>query len=236
MPLAARRCLIANICFDGYKENREYALECALGAYQAGCKWVVLCDTNGGTQPSEIHEIVSEVAKHIPGENLGIHAHDDTGQAIANSFAAIDAGARQIQGTLNGIGERCGNANLIAIIATLSLKQKYCNQFTTGIEREQLTGLTRLSHKFDEILNRAPDLQAAYVGTSAFATKAGIHTSAILKEPRTYEHVDPDMVGNTRRLMVSDQGGKSNFLTELTRCGIHVDKDDPRLDGLIATV
>ncbi len=222
--------------FDGYKANPDYALQCAVTAHEAGCRWVVLCDTNGGTQPSEISEIVREVAKHIPGENLGIHAHDDTGQAVANSLAAIDAGARQIQGTINGIGERCGNANLISLIATLSLKSKYRDWVEIGVGENQLSELTRVSHRFDEILNRAPDTQAAYVGTSAFATKAGIHASAILKEPETYEHVRPGDIGNSRRVMVSDQGGKSNFITELKRCGIEVAKDDPRLDGLIATV
>ncbi len=222
--------------FDGYKTNPDYALQCAKTAYQAGCKWVVLCDTNGGTQPAEIRAIVSEVIKHIPGENLGIHAHDDTGQAVANSLAAVESGVRQIQGTLNGIGERCGNANLISIIATLALKSTYAEIYTTGISDSQLRELTRTSLKFDEMLNRAPDSQAAYVGSSAFATKAGIHASAILKDPQTYEHVDPDSVGNARRLMVSDQGGKSNFITELERCGVEVTKDDPRLDGLIATV
>ena len=222
--------------FDGYKANPEYALQCALEAYKSGCRWVILCDTNGGTQPAEIREIVAEVAKHIPGENLGIHAHDDTGQAVANSLAAITAGARQIQGTLNGIGERCGNANLITLIATLSLKSVYSDQFEIGVNSAQLAELTRYSHRFDEILNRAPDSQAAYVGNSAFATKAGIHASAILKEPQTYEHVDPSNVGNTRRVMVSDQGGKANFITELQRCNIDVSKDNPKLDSLIATV
>ena len=222
--------------FDGYKANPDYALQCARAAFDAGSRWVVLCDTNGGTQPSEIDQIVRQVIEHIPGQNLGIHAHDDTGQAVANSLAAIDAGVRQVQGTLNGIGERCGNANLITLIGTLSLKPKYCERFVTGVESRQLVELTRYSHRFDEILNRAPDAQAPYVGTSAFATKAGIHASAILKEPETYEHVRPAEVGNSRRVMVSDQGGKSNFLTELERCGIEVAKDDPRLDGLIATV
>src|SRR5690606_13589810 len=160
----------------------------------------------------------------IPGSHLGIHAHDDTGQAVANSLAAIDAGARQIQGTLNGIGERCGNANLITIIPTLMLKPAYADRFTTGITRERLASLTRVAHAFDELLNRAPNPQAPYVGSSAFATKAGIHASAILKDPQTYEHVEPEAVGNTRRVMVSDQGGKSNFIAELKRRGIAVEK------------
>ena len=223
--------------FDGYKANPDYALACARTAYQAGCRWVVLCDTNGGTQPGEVRDIVSAViTAGIPGSHLGIHAHDDTGQAVANSLAAIDAGARQIQGTLNGIGERCGNANLITIIPTLMLKPAYADRFTTGITRERLASLTRVAHAFDELLNRAPNPQAPYVGSSAFATKAGIHASAILKDPQTYEHVEPEAVGNTRRVMVSDQGGKSNFIAELKRRGIAVEKTDPRLDRLIAIV
>ena len=223
--------------FDGYKANPDYALACARAAYEAGCRWVVLCDTNGGTQPGEVREIVSAViAAGIPGSHLGIHAHDDTGQAVANSLAAIDAGVRQIQGTLNGIGERCGNANLITIIPTLMLKTAYADRFEIGLTDEGLEGVSRVSHAFDELLNRAPNAQAPYVGASAFATKAGIHASAILKDPQTYEHVAPEKVGNTRRVMVSDQGGKANFIAELTRRGIQVEKSDPRLDTLIALV
>ncbi|MDO1581657.1 citramalate synthase [Rhizobium oryzicola] len=223
--------------FDGYKANPDYALACAKTAYEAGARWVVLCDTNGGTQPSEVREIVGAViASGIPGDHLGIHAHDDTGQAIANSLAAVEAGVRQIQGTLNGIGERCGNANLVTLIPTLSLKQAYASRFETSIDRERLTGLTALSHAFDELLNRSPDHQAPYVGASAFATKAGIHASALLKDPKTYEHVEPEKVGNFRKVMVSDQGGKSNFLNALKRRGIEVGKDDPRLDKLIQIV
>ncbi|MCC0027972.1 MAG: citramalate synthase [Zhengella sp.] len=223
--------------FDGYKANPDYALACARTAFDAGARWIVLCDTNGGTLPAEIREIVRAViAAGVPGDRLGIHAHDDTGQAVANSLAAIEAGCRQVQGTLNGIGERCGNANLIAIIPTLMLKSAYAGRFETGITAEALAGITRLSRGFDELLNRAPDAQLPYVGASAFATKAGIHASALLKEPETYEHVPPETVGNTRRVMVSDQGGKSNFINELKRRGIAVAKDDPRLDTLISLV
>ncbi len=223
--------------FDGYKANPDYALACAKTAYAAGARWVVLCDTNGGTQPGEIRAIVEAViASGIPGTSLGIHAHDDTGQAVANSLAAIEAGCRQIQGTLNGIGERCGNANLVTIIATLALKDVYNSRFETAIDPERLTGLTRLSHAFDELLNRSPNHQSPYVGASAFATKAGIHASALLKDPRTYEHVTPESVGNLRKVMVSDQGGKSNFINALKRRGIEVGKDDPRLDQLISIV
>lgn len=223
--------------FDGFKANPDYALACARTAFDAGARWVVLCDTNGGTQPSEVRAIVEQViGSGIPGGNLGIHAHDDTGQAVANSLAAVEAGVRQIQGTLNGIGERCGNANLISIVPTLALKPAFSTRFETGISAEALTGVSRLSRAFDELLNRAPEAQAPYVGASAFATKAGIHASALAKEPATYEHVPPEAVGNRRRVMVSDQGGKANFLAELKRRGIDVPKDDHRLDALIAVV
>jgi 2-isopropylmalate synthase len=223
--------------FDGYKANRDYAIACAKTAFESGARWVVLCDTNGGTQPSEIREIVADViAAGIPGDHLGIHAHNDTGQAVANSLAAVEAGVRQIQGTLNGIGERCGNANLVTLIPTLVLKPAYNSRFETGIDAERLQGLTGLSHAFDEMLNRSPDHQMPYVGASAFATKAGIHASALLKDPRTYEHVPPETVGNLRKVMVSDQGGKSNFINALKRRGIVVSKDDPKLDQLIGLV
>jgi len=223
--------------FDGFKANPDYALACAKAAHDAGARWIVLCDTNGGTQPSEVRAIVERViASGIPGGNLGIHAHDDTGQAVANSLAAVEAGVRQVQGTLNGIGERCGNANLVTIIPTLMLKPAYAERFATGISAEQLADISRLSRSFDELLNRAPEAQAPYVGSSAFATKAGIHASALAKEPATYEHVPPETVGNRRRVMVSDQGGKANFLAELKRRGIDVPKDDSRLDALISVV
>jgi 2-isopropylmalate synthase len=223
--------------FDGFKANADYALACAKTALEAGARWVVLCDTNGGTQPSEIRDIVAKViAAGIPGENLGIHAHDDTGQAVANSLAAVEAGVRQIQGTLNGIGERCGNANLITLIPTLMLKPAYADRFETGISAEALAGISRLSRNFDELLNRAPESQAPYVGASAFATKAGIHASALVKDPKTYEHVPPEAVGNRRKVMVSDQGGKANFIAELKRRGIEVPRADHRLDSLIAQV
>ncbi len=222
--------------FDGYKANPAYALACARAAYESGARWIVLCDTNGGTLPEEIRAIVRRVTEVVPGDRLGIHAHDDTGQAVANSLAAVEAGVRQIQGTLNGIGERCGNANLVTLIATLMLKPAYADRFETGVTEEALRDLTGISRAFDEILNRTPDVHAPYVGESAFATKAGIHASALLKEPQTYEHVPPESVGNRRRVLVSDQAGKSNLIGELTRLGVSVDKKDPRLDALLADV
>ena len=222
--------------FDGYKSNPSYALSCAQAAIDSGARWVVLCDTNGGSQPSEVRRIVEEVCTTIAGENVGIHAHDDTGQAVANSLAALEGGARQIQGTINGIGERCGNANLITLIGTLSLKPYYSDRFAIGISAEKLLGLTSLSRTFDELLNRAPSLNSPYVGTASFATKAGIHASALIKDPTTYEHIAPDRVGNERQLMVSDQGGKSNFLNQLSRHGFDISKSDPKLDRLISDV
>jgi 2-isopropylmalate synthase len=223
--------------FDGYKANPAFALACAKTAFDAGARWVVLCDTNGGTQPPEIRDIIAAVIAHgVPGIKLGIHAHNDTGQAVANSLAAVEAGVRQIQGTLNGIGERCGNANLVTLIPTLALKEAYNSRFETAIDADRLQELTQLSHAFDELLNRSPDHQMPYVGASAFATKAGIHASALLKDPRTYEHVTPESVGNLRKVMVSDQGGKANFINALKRRGIIVSKDDPKLDKLISIV
>jgi len=222
--------------FDGYAANPDYALACARTAYEAGARWVVLCDTNGGTMPSQVEAVVRAVAAVVPGDRLGIHPHDDTGQAVANALAAVRGGARQIQGTLNGIGERCGNANLVTLIPTLKLKPEYAERFTIGVDDEALADLTGISRAFDELLNRAPNRHAPYVGEAAFATKAGIHASAILKDPRTYEHVPPETVGNRRRVLVSDQAGKSNLVHELDRVGITVAKDDPRLDRLLADV
>src|SRR5216117_3927254 len=222
--------------FDGFKENPEFALACAKTAYDSGARWVVLCDTNGGTMPHEVETIVTEVTKQIPGDHLGIHAHNDTEQAVANSLAAVRAGARQIQGTLNGLGERCGNANLVSIIPTLKLKGEFADRFDIGVSDAQLKTLAHASHTLDEMLNRAPNRHAPYVCESAFATKAGIHASAIMKEPATYEHVPPETVGNRRKLLVSDQAGKSNVLAELDRIGLKVDRNDPRIATLLDVV
>ena len=222
--------------FDGYKANAAYALKFVETAIKAGARWVVLCDTNGGTMPAEVETIVGAVLKVAPGDRLGIHAHDDTGQAVANSLAAVNAGVRQIQGTINGLGERCGNANLITLIPTLLLKPVFADRFETGVTAEQLADVTRISRAFDDILNRPPARQAPYVGASAFATKAGIHASALAKDPSTYEHVPPDSVGNVRNVMVSQQAGKSNLLTALKRNGIVLDKDDPKLERMLRTV
>ncbi len=222
--------------FDGYKANPTYALACAKAAYDEGARWVVLCDTNGGTLPHEIEKIVADVCKMIPGDHVGIHTHNDTEQAVANSLAAVRAGARQIQGTLNGLGERCGNANLVSIIPTLKLKPEFSERFDIGVSAEQMKKLAHVSHELDERLNRSPNRHAPYVGDSAFATKAGIHASAIAKEPATYEHAAPETVGNKRKVLVSEQAGKSNVLAELERIGIKANKDDPRIGRLLELV
>ena len=223
--------------FDGYKADPGYAMECLHAAFDAGTRWIVLCDTNGGTLPSEMGEITAEViAKGIPGDQLGIHTHNDTENAVAGSLAAVDAGAHQIQGTLNGLGERCGNANLTSIIPTLLLKEPYASRFEIGVSPENLTFLTRASRKLDDILNRVPQRSAAYVGASAFAHKAGLHASAIAKDPTTYEHIDPALVGNARIVPMSNQAGQSNLLRRLAEAGLQVEKGDPALGRILDRV
>lgn len=223
--------------FDGYEANPSYALDCLRAAHDAGARWIVLCDTNGGTLPDRLGRITREVIDAgIPGERLGIHAHDDTGNAVACSLAAIAAGARQVQGTLNGLGERCGNASLTSLIPTLMLKEPFRSTLTTGVTPEALATLTRVSRRLDEILNRVPLRAAPYVGASAFAHKAGLHASAILKAPQTYEHVDPSTVGNARIIPMSNQAGQSNLRARLAEAGIEVASDDPALARILSTV
>ncbi len=223
--------------FDGYKDNPEYAVEVCRTALEAGARWVVLCDTNGGALPAEVGRIVSEViAAGLPGDRLGIHTHNDTENAVACSLAAVDAGARQIQGTLNGLGERCGNANLTALIPTLMLKEPYASRYEIGVKPEALAGLTRISRMLDDILNRVPSKQSAYVGASAFAHKAGLHASAILKDPTTYEHIDPASVGNARIIPMSNQAGQSNLRKRLTDAGLSVEAGDPALGRILERI
>ncbi|MBI1171409.1 citramalate synthase [bacterium] len=223
--------------FDGYKANPDYALSCLRAALDAGARWLVLCDTNGGTLPFEVLRIVAEViGAGIPGDRLGIHCHDDTGNAVANSLAAVEAGVRQIQGTLNGLGERCGNANLTTLIPTLLLKEPFASRFETGVSLAALKGLLRDSRMLDDILNRVPLRQAPYVGASAFAHKAGLHASAILKNPSTYEHVDPEVVGNARVIPMSNQAGQSNLRARLDAIGISLAAGDPRLSRILDAV
>ncbi len=218
--------------FDGYKANPEYAMACIAAAYEAGARWIVLCDTNGGTLPHEVERIVGEVTEHVPGTRLAIHAHNDAETAVANSLAAVRAGARMVQGTLNGLGERCGNANLCSVIPTLVLKMGY----ETGIAEDGLRRLTHASRLLDERLNRMPNRHQAYVGEAAFAHKGGLHVSAIAKDPTTYEHIDPAKVGNRRHVVVSDQAGRANVLSRLEDIGITMDPKDKRVGRLVELV
>ena len=222
--------------FDGFKSNPEYALDCLKSAYDQGARWLVLCDTNGGTLPHEVTEIVSKVTKTIPGKNLGIHAHNDTENAVANSLAAIQAGVRQVQGTINGLGERCGNANLMSIIPTLSLKKSFTDKFDINIKKEKLNSLTDCSRLLDELLNRKPNKNLPYVGASAFSHKGGLHVSAVKKDPKTYEHVDPKSVGNHRNIIISNQAGRSNILSRLEAYGVQIDSKDAKVQKILDEV
>jgi 2-isopropylmalate synthase len=223
--------------FDGYRANPDYAIKTAKAAYDAGARWVVLCDTNGGALPAQVHAATrAAIDAGIPGDHLGIHTHNDTEHAVANSLAAIDAGARQIQGTLNGLGERCGNANLVTLIPTLLLKEPYASLYEPGVSHDKLGQLTALSRNLDDILNRVPNKTAAFVGASAFAHKAGLHASAILKDPSTYEHVDPAVVGNERIIPMSNQAGQSNLRKRLADAGLSLEKGDPRLSQILNAV
>ena len=222
--------------FDGYKANPDYALACITAAHDAGASWVVLCDTNGGTMPEDAYRIVSEVKAKLPGAALGIHAHNDTEQAVAVSLAAVRGGVRQVQGTLNGLGERCGNANLSSLIPNLMLKEPFASRFETGITAANLARITQISRMLDEILNRAPNRYAAYVGASAFTHKGGLHVSAVVKNPQTYEHVPPQAVGNKRVIPVSDQSGRSSLMVRLAEAGIDIDAKDARVSRLLEDV
>ncbi len=208
--------------FDGYKASPKFAMQVVETAYKNGARWVVLCDTNGGTLPSEIAKIIKEVVKKIPGENLGIHCHNDTGNAVANSIAAVEVGVRQVQGTINGLGERCGNANLTSIIPILMLKMG----FDVGVSESELKNLAKTSHFLDDLLIKPRDNFAPFVGEFAFAHKGGLHVSAIAKNPKSYEHIEPEKVGNKRKIMVSDQAGRSNIIARLKEIGLNEAEDD----------
>ena len=222
--------------FDGYKSNPDYALKCLKAAFDQGARWIILCDTNGGTLPHEVSKIISDVIKHVPGENLGIHAHNDTENAVANSLAAVQSGVRQIQGTINGLGERCGNANLMSLIPSLFLKRDFNEKFELNIKRENLKNLTQCSRLLDELLNRKPNKHLPYVGASAFSHKGGMHVSAVQKDPKTYEHINPEEVGNSRNIVVSDQAGQSNIMSRLKSIGIQIEKNDPKIKKLLSEV
>ncbi|MFD2329690.1 citramalate synthase [Cohnella sp. GCM10020058] len=216
--------------FDGYKANPEYALAALTRAREAGADWIVLCDTNGGTLPSEISEIVSSVTAQVHAP-IGIHTHNDCELAVANTLAAVAAGARQIQGTINGYGERCGNANLCSIIPTLQLKLGY-----PVVSDEQLRSLTSVARYVGEIANVMLPVNQPYVGTAAFAHKGGIHVSAILKDSKTYEHIAPELVGNKQRVLVSELAGQSNILSKAQEMGLDVSTDSAKAKGVIEKI
>jgi len=207
--------------FDGYRDNPGYAIEVLKAAHAAGADGLVLCDTNGGNLPSSVAEAVAEVVRHFPDAMIGIHAHNDCELAVANSVAAVQAGARMVQGTINGIGERCGNANLASIIPILRLKL----DIDCGIDEEHLRQLGSLSRFVNEMANRMPWQHQPFVGINAFAHKGGIHASAVRKDSRLYEHIDPDRVGNERLILVSDQAGKSTVQLKMKEMGLDVDLD-----------
>ena len=209
--------------FDGYKRNPEYALLTLETALAAGVEWIVLCDTNGGTLPHEVSQSVTEIVAAIPeiAGKLGIHTHNDSGTAVANAIAAVMSGATMVQGTINGYGERCGNANLCTLIPNLQLKLGY-----SCLGQQQLGTLSDASRLISEIVNLAPDDHAPFVGRSAFAHKAGVHVSAVEKNPLTYEHIQPESVGNQRRIVISDQSGLSNVLHYAAKFGINLSKQD----------
>ncbi|MDJ0714614.1 MAG: citramalate synthase [Prochloraceae cyanobacterium] len=211
--------------FDGYKNNPEYALSTLKIALNAGAEWLVLCDTNGGTLPHEITQIVRDVFAALPEKaiaKLGIHTHNDSDTAVANAIAAVREGVTMVQGTIEGYGERCGNANLCSLIPNLQLKMGY-----KCIEEQQLASLTPTSRLISEIVNLAPNEHAPFVGRSAFAHKGGIHVSAVEKNPLTYEHIKPEAIGNQRRIVISEQSGLSNVLSKARSFGIELDKQDP---------
>jgi 2-isopropylmalate synthase len=217
--------------FDGYLANPDYAIATLQAAHEAGAAWLALCDTNGGTLPHEIARIVAEVRDRLPDAALGIHTHNDSGTAVANALAAVQSGARMVQGTINGYGERCGNANLCTLIPNLQLKLGL-----DCVPEAQLAELTATSRFVSEVANLAPDDRAPYVGLSAFAHKGGIHVSAVERNPHTYEHIVPDRVGNQRRIVISDQSGLSNVLAKARSFGIDLDKQDPTCRHILQTL
>ncbi|MFQ5451284.1 MAG: citramalate synthase [Nitrospinaceae bacterium] len=216
--------------FDGYKSNPGYAMKVIREAESAGADWIVLCDTNGGTLPWEIREIFTAVRNAVR-VKLGIHCHNDSEVAVANTLTAVEAGAGQVQGTVNGYGERCGNANLISIIPNLKLKMG--RDCVTDV---QMSALKDVSSFVDELANKAHWNHQPFVGKSAFAHKGGIHVSAIQKNRETYEHIEPEWVGNHRRILISDLSGKSNIIYKAREYGIDINADDPKIRKILETL
>ena len=217
--------------FDGFKANPKYSLESIKIAYQSGAKWIILCDTNGGTLPFELEGILSEVKKIIPENNLGVHFHNDADNATYNSLESVRKGVKQVQGTFNGLGERCGNANLVNVVSNLVLKMGYKCKLKKKIKK-----LTNVSRFIDETLNRQPTRNLPFVGSSAFAHKGGLHISAVEKNPKCYEHIDPSSVGNERLLVVSNQSGKSNVINKLKKFNIKIDGKEKTITDFLELV
>ena len=203
--------------FDGFRADRGYALAAVTAAARSGADWVVLCDTNGGSLPSWVTDVVRTVRAAIPGTRLGIHTHNDGELAVANALAAVEAGCEQVQGTINGYGERCGNANLVSVVAALQLKMGHA-----CVPEASLARLTELSRAVAEIANMRPDPHAPYVGVSAFAHKGGVHVAAVEKVKASYEHVPPECIGNLRRVVVSELSGRVNVRVRAAEMGVDV--------------
>lgn len=217
--------------YDGFKADPDYALASLRAAAQGGADTLALCDTNGGSLPTEVLEITRRVVEEFPELRIGVHTHNDGGLAVANTLMAVEAGGTHVQGTINGFGERNGNADLIQVIANLQLKMK-----RPVVSSEQLRGLTDLSRFVSEVANVKPDDRQPFVGRSVFAHKAGVHVSALLRHPETYEHIDPEVVGNKRRVLVSELSGASNILYKAQELGIPLQKDSPELRRVVETV
>lgn len=217
--------------FDSYKRNPEYALATVRAAYDSGADCLCLCETNGGAIPKEVSAIVAEVRKVFPKAQLGIHTHNDAACGVANALAAVDEGAVHVQGTVNGYGERCGNANLISIIPCLDLKMGH-----TSVGKTRLTRLHEVSRYVDELANQIPDERAPFVGRSAFAHKGGIHVSAVIRNPETYEHIPPETIGNRRRVLVSDQSGRSNLVYKIEELGLKIDPNAPEVTSVLKEI
>ncbi|MGC5771252.1 citramalate synthase [Paenibacillus pabuli] len=217
--------------FDGFKHNPEYAQAVLIKAHEAGADWLVMCDTNGGTMPHEVYEIVSTLVKRLPQAQLGIHTHNDCELAVANTLSAVQAGARQVQGTMNGYGERCGNANLASIIPNLQLKLGY-----ECVSEESMRQLTNVARYVSEIANVNMPINQPYVGNAAFAHKGGIHVSAILRDSRTYEHIVPELVGNKQRVLVSELAGQSNIVSKAQELGLEFDPSSPNSRQIIEKI
>ena len=215
--------------FDAFAEHPEYALDCLRAAEAGGASWITPCDTNGATLPTEMTRVMRLVREALPGANIGIHTHNDAECGVANSLAAVDEGARLVQGTINGYGERCGNANLVSIIPSLQLKMGY-----EVLETEKLAQLTVVSHYVAEMANLPPDNWAPYAGRNAFAHKGGMHVSGMLADPRTYEHIDPELVGNVRHVLVSELSGRGTIIAKARELGLDFDDDSGRVQAILA--